>query len=123
MEVPSFLPCIWADEDRLQEVIFNLLDNAFKFTHYEGYITLAGKSTGKSLIVTVKDNGHGMNKDRIQTVFKGYYDSVLKENQTGFGIGLPLCKEIVKLHKGRIWVNSKIDEGSIFSFSIPVTDC
>jgi signal transduction histidine kinase len=121
LNIPNTLPYINGDYDRLQQIIFNLLNNAFKFTPYGGYIILSGKSSKNNVIIEVEDSGHGINKNKLKTLFTtdihgGFSDEVYK----GLGIGLVLCKKLIKLHGGRIWVKSEIEKGSKFSFSIPI---
>jgi len=120
LEVPSALPSIWADEGRLEQVIMNILTNAFKFTPREGAVTLRVKERDTALLVEVQDTGSGITKENWHKIFEAYYrvDSG-KQRPAGLGLGLALCKTIVEAHGGKIWVESEEGKGSSFSFSIP----
>jgi two-component system aerobic respiration control sensor histidine kinase ArcB len=122
LELPPTLPGVWADEDRLRQVVLNLLINATKFTPERGIIRLRAKEMNDNLIVDVQDNGRGIPEEEQEQLFLPYHREIGDlENLSGLGLGLSLCKLLVELHNGRIWVESKPGKGSTFSFSIPVT--
>lgn len=119
--IPDELPQVWADEDRLQQIILNLLVNASKFTPEGGTITLSAQVEGDSLVVKVKDNGVGIPKKEQKKIFEPYHrHSNDRERLSGLGLGLSLCKKLIELHGGRIWVKSLAGKGSTFAFSIPL---
>ncbi|MFC1899868.1 CHASE4 domain-containing protein [Chloroflexota bacterium] len=119
--LPSSLPKIIADSGRLQQVITNLLTNAFKFTPAGGKITLQAKESNGNLIVEVEDNGPGIDKEERTRIFEAYYRRVEdRERLSGLGLGLALSKNLVELHGGKIWVKSSKGKGSVFGFSIPI---
>lgn len=121
LEISDLLPQILGDYNRLQQIIFNLLNNAFKFTPYEGCIILSGKSDKTDVIIEVADNGHGIDKNKIKDLFKtNIHGGFTDEIYSGLGIGLVLCHNLVKLHGGKIWVESEVDKGAKFIFTIPV---
>jgi signal transduction histidine kinase len=104
-------------------IVRNLLNNAIKFSNNNGKIELLAKRDDKMLIVTVKDNGIGMSPELIENLFK-IEKSVQREgtaNEKGTGLGLILCQEFVKKNGGSIWVDSQIDQGSSFHFSLPLS--
>jgi signal transduction histidine kinase len=104
-----------------KQIMYNLLSNAIKFTPEEGNITINAWSMNKRLYVNVKDTGTGISKDHLDEVFKPFIqvgDFTTKE-QEGTGLGLALVKKLVELHGGEIWVESEINEGSTFTFTIP----
>ena len=120
LELPQSLPLAWADEDRLRQVVLNLINNAIKFTPAGGKITLRAKKHETSLVVEVQDTGHGINKEDQKWLFEPYHQ--LGEETTrrrGLGLGLSLSKKLVELHGGQIWVKSQKGKGSTFGFSIP----
>lgn len=121
LDLPSSLSLVLADEDRLQQVLLNLLDNASKFTHEGGKITLRAWEEDSFAIVQVQDTGPGVAKDELKRLFEPYYRLKSESRQlSGLGLGLALCKELVELHGGEIWVESQKGKGSIFSFSLPL---
>ena len=121
LDLPRSLPLVCADEDRLCEVVLNLLGNAFKFTPKGGKITLRASEEGASLAIEVQDTGRGIAVEEQQRLFEPYYcPGSERERLHGLGLGLSLSKMLVELHGGRIWVKSQRGKGSTFGFSIPV---
>jgi len=115
------LPTIQADEERLYQVVLNLLNNASKFTPEGGEITLRAEEKDTSLIVQVQDSGRGIAKEEQQRLFDPYYRVERDRGRlSGLGLGLALCKTLVELHGGQLWVESCVDKGSTFSFSVPL---
>jgi len=121
LELPPSLPLVWADESRLRQVVLNLLSNALKFTPEGGKITLRAKRKDSALIVEVQDTGPGIAEADQQRLFEPYHRLESdQEHLSGLGLGLALCKTLVELHGGHIWVESRVGEGSTFSFSVPL---
>ncbi|MFC2038240.1 ATP-binding protein [Chloroflexota bacterium] len=122
-ELPSSLPYIKADKQRLRQVIMNLIDNAIKFTPEQGEIVINSSVEGDFLQIHIHNSGIGISKNNQVLLFEPYY-SVTVESQRiqGLGLGLALSKQIIESHGGQIWVNSEIDKGTTFSFSIPLSD-
>jgi PAS domain S-box-containing protein len=121
LELPSSLPRVWADEDRLRQVLLNLLINASKFTQEGGKIILRAREQNGSLVVEVEDNGPGIPEEDHGRLFRPYHRQLSdREHLSGLGLGLALSKNIVELHDGDIWVNSEVGKGSTFNFSIPL---
>jgi len=121
VELPESMPLPWADEDRLRQITQNLLVNATKFTPEGGTITLRAKEQNGSLIVEVQDTGYGISDEEQRRLFRPYHRQVgEREHLSGLGLGLALCKNLVQLHGGRIWVKSEEGKGATFSFSIPI---
>ena len=115
------LPAITGDQDRLIQVVINLISNAVKFTD-SGSITCSADRLGSELIVSVKDSGIGIAPDDQPKVFEKFKQvgDTLTDKPKGTGLGLPICKEIVEYHGGRIWVESEPGQGSTFSFTLPI---
>jgi len=120
-ELPPSLPIIQADEDRLRQVVLNLLNNAFKFTPAGGSITVIAREEGNALVVEVQDTGRGISKAAQERLFEPYQQLERERARlSGLGLGLSLSKKLVELHGGQIWVQSEKGKGSAFGFSIPV---
>lgn len=119
--MPSSLPTVRADEERLRQVVMNLVNNALKFTPEGGQITLSARDDGANLIVEVHDTGRGMSVEEQQRLFEPYYRLESdRERFSGLGLGLALSKRLVELHGGQIWVESQKGKGSTFGFSVPL---
>jgi PAS domain S-box-containing protein len=121
VELPDTLSSPWADSDRLRQVTQNLLVNATKFTPEGGTITLRAKEENGSIVVEVQDTGYGIPEEEQRRLFRPYHRQTGdREHLSGLGLGLALCKNLVQLHGGRIWVRSQEGKGATFSFSIPI---
>jgi PAS domain S-box-containing protein len=120
-ELPESLPSIEADRSRLRQIVMNLLNNAFKFTPEGGTVTLRASSDDESIFVEIEDNGPGINQEDLERLFEPYFRRTTdRERLSGLGLGLALAKNFVELHRGQIWVESKIGKGSIFHFTLPI---
>jgi signal transduction histidine kinase len=121
VEFPPDFPEIKGDEERLTQVLSNLLSNALKYSPNGGRVTLSGKVTPESVIISVSDEGPGIAAPDLPHVFDRFYrgDSDLTKRVKGTGLGLYLAKAVVEAHGGRIWVDSTPGEGATFSFSLP----
>src|SRR5690606_25127100 len=111
-----------ADEARFVQILYNLLDNAIKFSQENGFVIIGAKKKGDFVEITVRDNGIGIKAEDQHKLFKPFsqVDSFSSKKFQGTGLGLSLVKQIVNLHGGYVWFNSKIGEGSTFAFVIPV---
>jgi PAS domain S-box-containing protein len=121
MELPDSLPLVRADKVRLRQIVLNLLNNALNYTPGGGRIILRAGQKDANLIVEVEDNGPGIAEEEQQHMFEPYHRmEVVGERLSGLGLGLTLCKTLVDLHGGQIWVKSCVGKGSTFSFSLPL---
>jgi len=112
---------IHADDQRIEQVLLNLLSNAIKFTPEGGAINLRACKDGGRLVVNVQDSGPGIPNEEKKKLFVPYYHpSTDRSGTPGLGLGLAICKQIVELHGGSIWVQSELGGGSTFSFSLPL---
>lgn len=112
---------MWFDTDQIARVLVNLAGNAIKFTQEGGMVNIKLEDLGRSVKISIIDDGPGIAKEDIDKIFDKFY-SVAKacsSNVKGTGLGLPIAKEIVELHKGRIWVESEAGKGARFSFTLP----
>ncbi|MCK5684099.1 ATP-binding protein, partial [bacterium] len=110
----------FADPDMVELIIRNLLSNALKFSTEQGEIRINCKTLGNFIEISISDDGTGIEEEDLHKIFRidikhsrpGTYD------EKGTGLGLILCKEFIKQNRGEIWVESKIDIGSVFKFTL-----
>ncbi|WP_159065789.1 hybrid sensor histidine kinase/response regulator [Gorillibacterium timonense] len=114
-------PCVLADEERLMQILFNLIHNAIKFTE-EGTVLIEAEKDERFAYVHVSDTGIGMDEVTVSRIFRPseQEDSEFTEPMGGIGLGLSICSMLVKLHGGELYVKSKPGHGSVFSFSLPL---
>ena len=121
-DIPSDLPKVFADQRRMRQVLLNLLENALKYTGEGGHITLTMfHRTSQWVEVSVCDSGPGIPEGEQQRIFLDRVRLPQTSNRTtGYGVGLAVCRRIVEVHGGRIWVTSKPDEGACFTLTVPI---
>ncbi len=135
-EIPNDIPFVNADEDRLQQILYNLIGNAIKFTE-EGTITIRAEliyidaveaqhdaSLRRSMQITIADTGIGIPKDKLQSIFE-FFEQVDNSNTRkygGTGLGLSVTKQLVELQGGKIYAESELGKGSRFIFTLMATD-
>ncbi|MBW4083009.1 ATP-binding protein [Paenibacillus sp. S150] len=120
--IADSLPPVWADEQRLVQILFNLLHNAVKYTA-GGRIAVSAEITGKQMLIRVADTGAGMDTETLARIFKPYEQGQQGINGGGgIGLGLSICKQLVELHEGTLTVRSEPGQGSEFSFTLPLAD-
>ncbi|MCX5687205.1 MAG: hybrid sensor histidine kinase/response regulator [Candidatus Omnitrophica bacterium] len=112
------LPKIDVDKDKVTQVFVNLLSNAIKYSPEAGTITVKTVNLEKEIMVEISDTGEGVALDNLDKIFDKF-TRVTAEKKEGTGLGLPIAKDIVNLHKGRIWVKSELRKGSQFYFTLP----
>ncbi len=119
-DIPQDLPPVYADIDRIRQVLINLLDNASKYTPSGGKIqVVALHRTSQKVQISVIDNGPAIPASDYDLIFQRYYRMGRDESEDGYGLGLPLCKSIIRAHFGQIWVDSS-PRGNSFHFTLPV---
>ena len=113
---------VYADEEKIEKIIHNLLSNAFKFTKEGGEIILNLKIHEKTAVISVSDSGIGIPGDQLNKMFDRFYqvDSSQTRGYEGSGLGLALAKDLVELHHGKISVNSKEGKGTTFTVTLPL---
>lgn len=119
--IPADLPTIAADRASVSEVLANLIDNAIKYSHDGGLVTISAAVDGDFVKCSVQDRGIGMPAMVVNGLFKKFYRSHRSSQQVhGTGLGLYISKAIVESHGGSMGVRSKEGEGSVFTFSLPI---
>lgn len=121
--VSKTLAPIWADENRLQQILHNLIGNAIKFTQ-RGYVRVDARAQGKYALISVDDSGIGIPQEKLETVFNAFEqaEESIERKYGGTGLGLTITKRLVELHGGLISVTSESGQGAIFSFTLPFAD-
>ena len=117
-EIISFI-----DKEKIERVILNLLSNAIKFTNENGKIEVYMKSDDNFIYITIKDNGIGISKEKIDHIFQRFYqvDNLLSRGSEGSGIGLCIVDEIIRMHGGKINIESEINKGTTFEIVLNVS--
>jgi signal transduction histidine kinase len=118
--VDPSIQLIEADERKLNQILFNLVSNAVKFTPQGGRVELSARRAGDFVEVSVADTGVGIGADDVGKIFEDFYQVRPGVTQEGTGLGLALTKRLVELHGGEITVLSDPGEGSTFSFTLPI---
>jgi len=113
---------VLADENHVKVILRNLISNAIKFTDANGHVILSSELKDDKVIICVEDNGKGMTEHEISQLFRfqTHFSQRGTQGESGTGIGLMLCKELVELNGGKVWVESKPNKGSKFYFSLPL---
>ncbi|NJK33568.1 MAG: histidine kinase [Oscillatoriales cyanobacterium SM2_2_1] len=122
LDIPNDLPLVFADEERIRQVLLNLLGNAIKYTPPVGTIEMAAlHRTAQKVEVAVTDDGPGVPAELREQIFEELYRLERDDQSEGYGIGLALCRRIIRAHYGQIWVDAASGkQGSSFRFTLPV---
>ena len=122
-DTPPDLPLVQADENRVQQILLNLVGNAVKFTD-SGTVTVTAEVRVDQLAITVADTGIGILEDKFGRIFESFEqaDGSVTREYGGTGLGLTVSKQLVELHGGAIQVSSKVGQGSRFTFTLPLAD-
>ncbi len=125
-DIPAELPPVDGDENRLQQVLYNLLGNAIKFTE-QGYVRVQAQEIEdgemEGLEVRVEDTGIGIPENKMDAIFQEFEqgDGSISREFAGTGLGLSISKKLVELHGGKMWVESTVGKGSTFFFTLPLS--
>jgi two-component system clock-associated histidine kinase SasA len=120
-DLPQDVPQVFADEELIRQVLINLLDNAIKYTPAGGKLSLSLlHRTSQKVQISIKDNGPGIPPEKRDRIFEGHFRLKRDEGKDGYGLGLALCRQVIRSHYGQVWVDSIINEGSTFHFTLPV---
>ena len=118
LDFPKGLPPAYADPLRLERILYNLLDNAIKYSPPKSDIRISAKTKGGHLVISVKDQGEGISAEDQSRLFAPF-QRLENAGAKGIGLGLLVCRRLVEAHGGRIWVESRPGRGSTFLFTIP----
>jgi two-component system clock-associated histidine kinase SasA len=119
-DLPADIPLVYVDEERIQQVLMNLIGNAIKYTPSSGKIQLSIlHRTTQKVQVSICDNGPGVPDHQREEIFQDAFRLERDVEEEGYGIGLGLCQKIVQAHYGKIWVDSVLGQGSCFHFTLP----
>jgi two-component system, OmpR family, clock-associated histidine kinase SasA len=120
-DIPTDLPLVYADPDRIKQVIANLLDNASKYTPDGGTVSISMlHRTAYKVQVSIRNSGPGIPEENYESIFEDSFRLQRDKSKDGYGIGLSLCQRIIRAHYGQIWVDSVPDRGSCFHFTLPI---
>jgi len=121
LEISESLPAVRADARRLHQVLFNLLDNAIKYTSSGGHVIIRAGEKDGFIEAAVADDGPGIGPEHLPHVFERFYrvDKARSRELGGTGLGLSIVKHIVQSHAGRVWAESQMEKGSTFYFTLP----
>jgi signal transduction histidine kinase len=111
---------ISADGRRVRQIVFNLVSNAVKFTPADGHVDVSARLDDGQVEIAVADTGPGIAPEELETIFEEFKQATDGKRAEGTGLGLPLSQKLVELHGGRLWVESEVDRGSTFRFTLPV---
>ncbi|SHL02782.1 ATP-binding protein [Desulforamulus aeronauticus] len=121
--VPPHIPYVRADENRLRQILNNLIDNAAKHAGTGSEIELSAWEQAGFVVVSIKDAGPGIAPEELEKIFEPYQQGAIPSQRPGgVGLGLAIARQLVELQGGRIWVQSEQGKGAVFSFTIPVAD-
>jgi histidine kinase len=123
IDLPSELPAVTVDEDRISQVLLNLVGNALQYTPPGGRVDIRASIQAKEILISVSDTGIGISAEHIPNLFTRFYrvDKSRTRASGGSGIGLTIAKHLVEAHNGRIWAESPgRDQGSTFFFTLPI---
>ena len=117
--LPKSLPYVYADSDKMSQIIINLLSNAVKYTR-EGRVDVAARAEGQNVVVEVSDTGLGIAPENLSKIFDKFQRIEKTEQEAkGTGLGLSIVKAMVELHGGEVFVESELGRGSKFGFRLP----
>jgi signal transduction histidine kinase len=121
VELPEQVPLVSADPLRTMQVLANLVDNAMHFTPNGGSIVVAARDRGREIEFTVSDTGTGIPSEDLEKIFERFYQIKDPDNPSvaGAGLGLAICREIIRLHGGQIWAESELGQGTKIHFTLP----
>ncbi len=121
--VPVNTPPVRADEDRLQQILQNLVSNAIKFSD-KGTITVSAEQVNGQVQISVRDEGIGIPKEKQESIFQAFQqaDGSISREYVGTGLGLSITRYLIELHGGEIWLESEPGKGATFNFTMPVTE-
>ncbi len=120
-DIPKDVKEVWGDENRIHQILQNLIGNAIKFTE-KGHVKVFTEIKGDSLEFNVEDSGPGIPQEDLEKIFESFHQSDATTTRAfqGTGLGLSIARQLVELHGGRIWVESELGKGARFTFNLPL---
>ncbi len=118
LRMPERLPPVWADPDRLERILTNLLSNALKYSTPGTPVTVSASERDGEVVTSVTDRGPGIAPEDLERLFRRYARA--RPAREGVGLGLYITRQLVEAHGGRVWAESQVGVGSTFSFSLPI---
>jgi two-component system phosphate regulon sensor histidine kinase PhoR len=122
LDVDSMLPDLIIDQYRIEQVLLNVVHNAIKFSHRGGSIKISVRKCDNEIIFAVTDTGIGIPASELPRIFERFYKVDRARDDEGIGLGLAISRHIISAHGGRIWAESEEGKGSIFYFTIPLSN-
>jgi signal transduction histidine kinase len=119
--IAATLPDVYADPDRVIQVLSNLVGNSLKFTPNGGSVAVSGEVDGNMVMIAVRDTGPGIAADDLPFVFDRFWQSK-RTNRSGAGLGLAIARGVVLGHGGRIWIESQPGDGTTVRLTLPTRD-
>jgi two-component system sensor histidine kinase KdpD len=120
VNVPSDLPQVLFDPGLIEQVLYNLMDNAIKFSTHDKAIAISISQNAQEVLVSIQDHGKGIPIDEMEKVFDKFYRTKSAGSITGSGLGLSICRGIIQAHHGRIWAENNLPRGTTFWFTLPL---
>jgi two-component system phosphate regulon sensor histidine kinase PhoR len=120
LDCPTDLPLVFADPDRITQVMINLIHNSIKFTPPNGKITISAYRDGEQIVFFVQDTGVGIARKDLGRIFERFYKADQARSGGGTGLGLSIARHMIELHGGYIWAESQEDVGTTLYFSLPI---
>lgn len=120
VDCPPELPPVYADYDRLERILMNLLSNAFKYSTPGTPVRLRARQQGNAVVISLMDEGPGIAPEDVPHLFQRFYRAHGERKAEGLGLGLYITRMLVEAHQGCIWVESTLGHGSTFSFTLPI---
>lgn len=123
VDIAPDLPIVTFDPKRIEQVLNNLLSNAFKFSHANTTVKITVERSGSAVQFAVADEGQGIPADEVSVIFGAFQKISTRPtgDEPSTGLGLSICKRIMELHHGKIWVDSEVNAGSTFYFTLPIS--
>jgi len=125
-EVPKGIGCIYADREKVERILINLIGNSLKFTPESGEVSVSAKVSGEPgnhIVIGVGDSGIGIPEPELEKIFEKFHqvEGGSSDSAEGAGLGLAITKGLVEAHHGRIWAESEVGKGSVFRFTLPMS--
>jgi signal transduction histidine kinase len=121
VDLPADFPIVEVDQRWMKQVFRNILENAIRYSPEGGLIVIRGEIRPRDVVISIADEGIGISPENLIPIFEKYFrvTSASGYHASGIGLGLPVARAIVEAHGGRIWIESKLDEGTTVFFSLP----